>query len=88
MLIHYIGTNLREPRSQSGFEDDNLQTEPVSGSPTRSGVSWFYRAKIIKFLESDVCTRLTFLSGLELQTIVDECICPWRPNTDNKLFAK
>lgn len=41
MLIHYIGTNLRELRSQSGFEDDNLQTEPVSGSPTRSRVSWF-----------------------------------------------
>ena len=41
MLIHYIGTNLREPRSQSGFEDDNLQTESVSGPPTRSRVSWF-----------------------------------------------
>ena len=34
MLIHYIGTNLREPISQSGFEDAYLQTEPVSDSPT------------------------------------------------------
>lgn len=39
-------------------------------------------------MSNDVCTRLTFLSGLGLQTIVDESICPWRPNTDNKLFAK
>ena len=48
MLIHYIGTNLRELRSQSGFEDDNLQTEPVSGPPTRSRVSWFMKWTFIE----------------------------------------
>ena len=58
MLIHYIGTNLREPISQSGFEDDNLQTEPVSGSPTRSGVSWFYRIFGVRCLyEIDLSKR-------------------------------
>ena len=50
MLIHYIGTNLREPLSESGFKDANLQTEHVNGQTSILLNEEYYRPSMRPWL--------------------------------------